>query len=124
MANENTLLKNTTPVGDSNTTNEMVIGKTNTYHRTFLIVAGSLLALLVLIAGAGTSSGQYLQSSVNGIAGDAALADNDRGGCRGKTYGWCDRNVYVKHLHCKRKRKDGKRTCFCNGIQCVYNSPF
>jgi len=117
MANENTLLKNTTPVGDSNTTNEMVIGKTNTYHRTFLIVAGSLLALLVLIAGAGTSSGQYLQSSVNEIAeGDAALADNDLGGCRGKKYGWCDAIV----PKCKPKRKDGKLTCMCNGHnQCV-----
>jgi len=49
----------------------MDIGKINTYQRTFLIVAGSLLALLVLIAVAGTSGGQHLQSSANNIAKDA-----------------------------------------------------
>eukprot|EP00751_Fragilariopsis_kerguelensis_P035118 CAMPEP_0170938576 /NCGR_PEP_ID=MMETSP0735-20130129/21296_1 /TAXON_ID=186038 /ORGANISM="Fragilariopsis kerguelensis, Strain L26-C5" /LENGTH=43 /DNA_ID= /DNA_START= /DNA_END= /DNA_ORIENTATION= len=43
MTNENTSLKNTTLAGDSNTTHGMVIGKSNTYQRTFLIVAGSLL---------------------------------------------------------------------------------
>jgi len=76
MSTENTSLKNTIPAGDSKTTNEMVIGKINTYQRTFLIVAGSLLALLVLIAAAGTSGGQHLQSSVHEIAEDAmALAD-------------------------------------------------
>jgi len=63
MPTENTSLKNTTPAGDSSTTNEMVIGKVNTYQRTFLIVAGSLLALLVVIAVSGKSGGQYLQSS-------------------------------------------------------------
>ena len=65
MSNENTSLKNITPGGDSNTTNEMVIGKINTYQRSFLIVTGSLLALLVLIAVAGTSGGQHLQSSAH-----------------------------------------------------------
>jgi len=50
MPTENTSLKNTTPAGDSNTTNAMVIGKINTYQRSFLIVASSLLALLVMIA--------------------------------------------------------------------------
>ena len=71
MSNENASLKNTTPAGDSNTTNEMVIGKINTYQRTLLIVAGSLLALLGLIAVAGPSGGHYLQSSANDIAKDA-----------------------------------------------------
>ena len=76
MPTENTSLKNTTPAGDSNTTNEMVIGKINTYQRTFLILAGSLLALLVLIAGVGTSGGQHLQSSTHKITnGAVALAD-------------------------------------------------
>ena len=76
MATENTSLKNTTPAGDSNTTNEMVIGKINTYQRTFLIVAGSLLALLVVIAVAGASGGQHLQSSAYEIAeGAMALTD-------------------------------------------------
>jgi len=76
MSTENTSLKNTTPAGDSNTTNEMVIGKINTSQRTLLIVAGSLLALLVLVAVTGTSGGQHLQSSVNDIAeGAGALAD-------------------------------------------------
>ena len=69
-------MKNATPAGDSNTSNEMVIRKTNTYQRTFLILAGSLLALLVLIAVAGTRGGHYLQSSVHEITeGAVALAD-------------------------------------------------
>eukprot|EP00751_Fragilariopsis_kerguelensis_P046009 CAMPEP_0170996812 /NCGR_PEP_ID=MMETSP0736-20130129/12469_1 /TAXON_ID=186038 /ORGANISM="Fragilariopsis kerguelensis, Strain L26-C5" /LENGTH=119 /DNA_ID=CAMNT_0011423347 /DNA_START=122 /DNA_END=484 /DNA_ORIENTATION=- len=76
MPTETTSLKNTTPVGDSNATNEMIIGESNTYQRTFLIVAGSLLALLVLIVVAGTSGGQQLQSSAHEIAESAvALAD-------------------------------------------------
>jgi len=76
MSTENTSLKNTTPTGDSNTTNEMVMGKINNYQRTFLIVAGSLLALLVLIAVAGTSGIQHLQSSVYEITkGAVALQD-------------------------------------------------
>merc|ERR1719491_1170666 len=55
----------------------MVIGKINTYQRTFLIVAGSLLALLVLVAVAGTGGGQHLQSSSHEITESAvALADN------------------------------------------------
>merc|ERR1712194_893289 len=65
-----------TPAGDSTTTNEMVIGKSNTHQRTFLIVIGSLLALLALIAVASTSGGNHLQSSTHGIAeGAVALAD-------------------------------------------------
>jgi len=76
MPNESTSLKNVTLAGDSTTTNEMAIGKSNTYQRTFLIVAGSLLALLVLIAVAGTSGGQHLQSSAHEMAdGAVALAD-------------------------------------------------
>jgi len=76
MATENTSLKNTTPAGDSNTTNEMVVGKVNTYQRSFLIVAGSFLALLVVIAVAGTTGSQHLQSSAHEIAqGAVALAD-------------------------------------------------
>jgi len=63
MATENTSLKDTTPAGDSNTSTEMVIGKINTYQRTFLIVAGSILALLVVIAVAGASGDQHLQST-------------------------------------------------------------
>ena len=75
MPTEDTSLKNTTPAGDSNTTNEMV-GKINTYARTFLIVAGSLLILLVLIAVQGTSGGQHLQSSAHEITeGTVALAE-------------------------------------------------
>ena len=76
MSTENTSLKNTTPAGDSNTSTEMVIGKINTYQRTFLIVAGSLLAVLVWIAVAGTGGSQYLQSSAHEITkGAVALAD-------------------------------------------------
>jgi len=76
MPTENTSLKNITPTGDSNTTHEMVIGKSNTYQRTLLIVAGSLLALLVLIAVVGTSGGQHLQSSAHETTnGAVALAE-------------------------------------------------
>ena len=76
MSTKNTSLKNTSPAGDSNTTHEMDIGKINTYQRTFLIVAGSLLALFVLIAVAGPSGGQHLQSSANEInKGAVVLAD-------------------------------------------------
>jgi len=76
MPTENTSLKNTTPAGDSNTTNELVIGKMNNYQRTYLIVAGSLLALFVVITVTGTSSGQHLQSSAYKIAeGAVALVD-------------------------------------------------
>jgi len=63
MPTEHTSLKITAPAGDSTTTNELVIGKSNTYQRIFLIVAGSLLASLVLISVVGTSGGHYLQSS-------------------------------------------------------------
>merc|ERR1712194_276536 len=70
---ENTSLKITTPDGNSTTTSEMVIGKSNTYQRTFLIVTGSLLALLVLIVVAGTSGGQHLQSSTHEMP-DGAVA--------------------------------------------------
>jgi len=76
MSTENTSLKNVTLAGDFNLPNAMVIGKSNTYQRTFLIVAGSLLALLVLIAVAGTSGEQHLQSSAHEIAeGGVVLAD-------------------------------------------------
>ena len=75
MPTGNTCLKNITLAGDSETTNEMVVLKINIYQRTFLIVARSLLALLVLIAVTGKSDGQYLQSSVNEISeGAVALA--------------------------------------------------
>merc|ERR1712161_76265 len=66
----------TTPTEDCDTTNETVIGKVNTYQRTFLIVAGSLLSLLVLIAVAGTSGGQHLQSSAHEIAKDAVALED------------------------------------------------
>jgi len=61
MLTENTSLKNITPTGDSNTTHEMVIGKSNTYQRHFLIVvACSALALQVLFAVAWKTAGYSL----------------------------------------------------------------
>ena len=76
MPTKITSLKNTTLAGDSNTTHEMAIGKSNTYQRTFLIVACSLLTFLVLIVVAGFSGGQHLQSAVHENAeGAVALAD-------------------------------------------------
>ena len=76
MSTENTSLKNTTPGGDSTTFNELVIGKINTYQRPLMIVAGSLLALLVLIAVQDTNGGQHLQASAHEITkGTVALAE-------------------------------------------------
>jgi len=68
MSNENTSLKNVTQSGDSNTTDSTVIGKSKIYQRPLLIVAGSLLVLLVWVAGVGQSGGQHLTSSVHEIA--------------------------------------------------------
>mmetsp|Transcript_42815 Transcript_42815/g.48594 ORF Transcript_42815/g.48594 Transcript_42815/m.48594 type:complete len:128 (+) Transcript_42815:75-458(+) len=75
MFTENTYLKNVTPAEMSNTSVEMDIEKSNTYQRSSLIVAGSLLALFVWIAIAGKISGQRLKSSVHEITkGVDALA--------------------------------------------------
>jgi len=76
MSTENTTLKNVIPAGASNATNEMVVGKSNTNQRSLLIVAGSVLALLVWIAVAGTSGGQHLQSSAHEIAKDAVALED------------------------------------------------
>mmetsp|Transcript_22313 Transcript_22313/g.25575 ORF Transcript_22313/g.25575 Transcript_22313/m.25575 type:complete len:127 (-) Transcript_22313:136-516(-) len=76
MPTENTSLNNVFPAVEFKTIDDMVIGKSNTYQRSFLIVAGSLLALLVWAAVAGKSDGQPLKSSAHEIAKDAvALAD-------------------------------------------------
>jgi len=78
MLTEHTHLKNASQAGDSNATDETdVIGKSNTYQRPLLIIAGSLLAFLVLIVAAGTSGGQHLQSSAHEIVkGAVALTEN------------------------------------------------
>jgi len=78
MSTENTSLKDTTPAGDSTTINELVIRKIDTKQHTFLIVACSLLAFLVLIAVAGTSGGQFLTLSATEIAkgSTGALAEH------------------------------------------------
>jgi len=104
MSTENTSLKNTTPAGNSNASNKMVVRKINTYQRTFLIVASSLLALLVWITVTGKSGGRPFQSSTQEIAegagafaayqvdtanlvlaqdifGVGAVSENDRGQC-------------------------------------------
>eukprot|EP00751_Fragilariopsis_kerguelensis_P017056 CAMPEP_0170852614 /NCGR_PEP_ID=MMETSP0734-20130129/11987_1 /TAXON_ID=186038 /ORGANISM="Fragilariopsis kerguelensis, Strain L26-C5" /LENGTH=130 /DNA_ID=CAMNT_0011223065 /DNA_START=130 /DNA_END=522 /DNA_ORIENTATION=+ len=73
MTNETTSLKNVTPAGDSNITPEMVIGKSNTYQRPLLIVTGSLLLLLAVIAVAGTSGGQHFQSSAAQESAEGAV---------------------------------------------------
>jgi len=76
MPTENTTLKNVSPAVESNTTDDVVIGKSNIYQRSFLIVAGSLLALLVRVAVAGKSGGQHLQTSTYEIVeGAVALVD-------------------------------------------------
>ena len=65
MPTEQTHLKNVTPAGNSNSTDEtVVIGNGNTYQHPFFVVAGSLLVtFLVLIAVADKSSVQHLTSS-------------------------------------------------------------
>jgi len=62
--------------GDTKSKNdEVVIDNGNANKRSFLIIAGSLLALLVLVV-AGQNVGQDLSSSANDIAqGASALAD-------------------------------------------------
>jgi len=73
--------KNITPAGDSNTSDDSVIVKgKNTYQSRFLIVAGSLLALLVVIAIAGPSGGQYLKSSIPDVMveGTGALSNTEK----------------------------------------------
>jgi len=68
--------KKVTPAGESNTTHGLVIGKSKTFQRPLVIVAGSLLTLLVLIVVTGTSGGQHLQSSTQMIAQEeVALRD-------------------------------------------------
>mmetsp|Transcript_1480 Transcript_1480/g.1640 ORF Transcript_1480/g.1640 Transcript_1480/m.1640 type:complete len:245 (-) Transcript_1480:279-1013(-) len=80
-ATEATHLKNITPsIGDSDTSDEMVIVKgNNAYQHPFLIVAGSLLAFLVCIVVAGPSSGQYLKSSTPAdmAQGTGSLSKNE-----------------------------------------------
>ena len=63
MPTENTSLKNVTPARDSNSTAELVIGKSSIYQHLFFIVAGSLLTALFLVAVAGNSGSQHLSSS-------------------------------------------------------------
>jgi len=75
MPTENTSLKNITPAGDSNTTNEMVIGKSNTYQRTFLIVACSLLACNVLIVIAGKAAGYSIVYTGGFVESAGAFAE-------------------------------------------------
>jgi len=61
---ESTPLKEVSTAGDSySKPDEMNIGKVNTFQRQFLIVAGSLLALFLLIAVTGKSYGQHVESS-------------------------------------------------------------
>ena len=76
MPTENTSLKNITSAGDFNTITEMVIGKINSYQRTFLILDSSLLVLIVLIAGVGTSGGKHLQLAAHEIT-KVAVAFSD-----------------------------------------------
>jgi len=65
MPTEITKLKNTTPAGDYDSTDELIIGKNNIYQLRFLVVAGSLLALLVLTVIAGNNGGRYLDSATD-----------------------------------------------------------
>jgi len=121
MPTENTSLRNFTPAGDCNTTDDTVIGKSSTYRRPILIVAGSLLGVLLLIAVAGQSDGQHSKSSAyefaegtsaltvyqlgsanlalnNNIFGLGAVSENDEGcscdccDCRGYVIGCLTRS--------------------------------
>ena len=61
MSTENTSLKIVSQAVDSNISDDMVVGENSTYQRQFVIVAGSLLTLLVLLALADKSGGQHLK---------------------------------------------------------------
>jgi len=65
MSTESTHLKKIPPAGDSNTTNELVIGKGNIYQRSFLIMTSSLLVLLALVAVRGKWGGQHSKFSAH-----------------------------------------------------------
>jgi len=113
MPTENTSLKKTAPAGDSTTTNEMVVGKSNTYQRTFLIVAGSLLTLLVWIAMASKSVGHHFQSSANEMAdGAVAVADYQVD----STY-----LALTKDIFGGAAAEKGKGCCHCGYKCCGYN---
>ena len=78
MLTEITHLKNATPAGpagDSNTAVEKVIGKSNTYQRTFLIVACSLLACNVLIVIAGKAAGYSIVYTGGFVESAGAFAE-------------------------------------------------
>eukprot|EP00751_Fragilariopsis_kerguelensis_P013287 CAMPEP_0170777208 /NCGR_PEP_ID=MMETSP0733-20121128/11642_1 /TAXON_ID=186038 /ORGANISM="Fragilariopsis kerguelensis, Strain L26-C5" /LENGTH=121 /DNA_ID=CAMNT_0011120363 /DNA_START=56 /DNA_END=421 /DNA_ORIENTATION=+ len=60
MFTENTHLKNVTPVGNSNTSDDMDMGKGNTYQHPLLIVAGISLATIVFTAVACKTAGYSL----------------------------------------------------------------
>merc|ERR1712238_61859 len=65
------------PTADSNTSHEMVSGKSNTYQRSLLIVVSSLFALFVWIAVTSGKSSYSFKSSAQEInVGVGALADN------------------------------------------------
>mmetsp|Transcript_44692 Transcript_44692/g.50104 ORF Transcript_44692/g.50104 Transcript_44692/m.50104 type:complete len:132 (-) Transcript_44692:32-427(-) len=68
--------KKITTAGDSNfKTDGIIIGKSNAYQRPFFIVAGSLLAL-VLVSIVGNYDDQHFKSTKKGIAeGASALVD-------------------------------------------------
>lgn len=59
ILDKNTSLKNITRAGDYDTTNEMIMWKSNTYEHPVLIVAVYLLAMIVLVAFAGHNDGHY-----------------------------------------------------------------
>jgi len=104
--------KNITPAGDSNTSDDSVIVKgKNTYQSRFLIVAGSLLALLVVIAIAGPSGGQYLKSSIPDVMveGTGALSYNEMA-CTHVNEDMYDNGARVK-LNCCPHSKEVKEVC-------------
>jgi len=122
MSTESTHLKKIPPAGDSNTTDELVIGKGNIYQRSFLIMTSSLLVLLALVAVRGKWDGQLSKFSahefekgasvladyqaatadsalIKDIFGIGAVSEIPDGGCCNNCHGCC-KNCHKQHCGC------------------------
>jgi len=127
MPTENTSLNNVFPAVEFKTIDDMVIGKSNTYQRSFLIVAGSLLVLLVWVAVAGKSDGQPLKSSAGAVEladyqGDSAnlalTKDIFDFGAVSQNNEGCNCVGYPNLFCCFRLPCPGSKKYNCNGHNC------
>jgi len=135
MFTEITQLKNDTPAGDSNTTAEMVVEKSNTYQRQLLIVAGSSLATLVLTAVTCKTAGYSLVYTGDFAKSRGALVDyqvNTANSVLAKDdFGMSAVSENVEGSHCKygicRSNSGDDICCKCPGFDpncVVYHNCF